>query len=143
MVLGFTTALMLTVLSVSTVASTSVSAALPVGEGGGSAAVDCPDEGDCAKTTSFAFNCGGSTPQKTNVGISCLIITVLNFMSIAVGILVVGGVTAGGIMYSASGGNPGKKQQGVTIIVNAVIGLVLYLLLWAIIQFLIPGGVLK
>lgn len=99
--------------------------------------VDCTDEGNCAKTTSFSFgSCG-----KDNVGISCLATTILNFMSISVGILVVGGITAGGIMYSASGGNPGRKAQGTKIIGNAVMGLVLYLLLWAIIQFLIPGGV--
>jgi hypothetical protein len=104
----------------------------------------CPDEGDCAKKTAFGFNCGGTrTDIKENVGISCLFITVINFMSVAVGLAVVGGVTVGGIMYSTSGGSPGKTQQGVKIIVNSLIGLVLWLLLWAIIQFLIPGGVFK
>jgi hypothetical protein len=105
---------------------------------------DCPDEGDCAKKTAFGFNCGaGKDNIKENVGISCLFITVINFMSVAVGLAVVGGVTVGGIMYSTSGGSPGKTQQGVKIIVNSLIGLVLWLLLWAIIQFLIPGGVFK
>lgn len=98
--------------------------------------VDCTDDGNCAKKTSFSF-CG----RTTSVGISCLFTTILNFMSITVGIAVVGGVTAGGIMYSASGGNPGRKAQGTKIIGNSIIGLVIYLLLWAIVQFLIPGGV--
>lgn len=104
----------------------------------------CPDEGDCAKKTAFGFNCGGGRTGVTeNVGISCLVITVINFLSVAVGLAVVGGVTVGGIMYSTSGGSPGKTQQGVKIIVNSLLGLVLWLLLWAIIQFLIPGGVFK
>lgn len=112
--------------------------------GSTSGGVACPDEGDCAKKTAFAFNCGGAnTSATTNVGLSCLFITVINFMSVAVGLAVVGGVTVGGIMYSTSGGSPGKTQQGVKIIVNSLIGLVLWLMLWAIVQFLIPGGVFK
>jgi hypothetical protein len=104
----------------------------------------CPDEGDCAKKTAFAFDCGGGRDGVTeNVGISCLFITVINFMSVAVGLAVVAGVTVGGIKYSTSSGNPSGTQQGMKIIGNSLLGLVLWLLLWAITNFLIPGGVFK
>lgn len=96
------------------------------------------EEGDCTETTAFSFGeCG--TDQ---VGISCLIVEIMSFLSILVGIAVVAGITTGGIVYSTSQGNPGQAQKGVTIITNAVLGLVLYLLMFAIINFLVPGGVL-
>lgn len=106
--------------------------------------VVCSDEGNCAKNTAFAFDCGGGNNNvKTSVGISCLFITVINFLSVAVGLAVVAGVTVGGIKYSTSSGNPSGTQQGMKIIGNSLLGLVLWLLLWAITNFLIPGGVFK
>lgn len=95
------------------------------------------DEGNCAKT---AFEWCGRTE---GVGIQCLFRDILTFLSVVVGIAVVVGVVIGGITYSTSQGNPAQVQKGITIITNAVIGLVLYLLLWAIIQWLIPGGVFE
>ena len=117
----------------------------PTGGGGGTTAsstVRCEDgnePGDCAKTTAFSFaGCGTD-----NVGIRCLAVEVLKFLSIAVGLAVVGGVAAGGIVYSTAQGSPGKTQAGIKIITNSIIALVLYLLMFAILQFLIPGGVLS
>lgn len=99
---------------------------------------DCNDLGDCTEKTSFEF-CG----RNEDVGIQCMFNEVLAFFSILVGILVVGGVVIGGIMYSTSQGNPSQTQRGITIIANSVIGLVLYLLLYAIINWLLPGGVIR
>ena len=96
-------------------------------------------EGDAAEKTAFSF---GSCWNK-NVDIKCLAVEVLSFLSIGVGIAVVGGIAAGGVVYSTAEGNPGKAQKGITIIVNAVIGLVLYMLLFFIVNWLVPGGVLK
>lgn len=101
--------------------------------------VDCTDpteQGNCAKT---AFKFGRCDTAST--GMKCLISEILLFLSVGVGIAVVAGIAIGGITYATSEGNPSKAQKGITIIVNAVIGLVLYLLLFAITNFLIPGGV--
>ena len=40
-------------------------------------------------------------------------------------------------------GNAGQTQKGIVAIINALIGIVLYALAFAIINFLVPGGVLK
>lgn len=101
--------------------------------------VKCSDTnqvGDCAKT---AFRFGNCDPSST--GVKCLIQEVITFLSIGVGIAVVGGIAFGGVTYATSQGNPSKTSKGITIIVNSVIGLVLYLLLFAITNFLVPGGV--
>lgn len=95
-------------------------------------------DGDAAKKTSFSFN--GKT---TNVTIRDVLIEILKFLSVGVGLAVVGGVAAGGIVYATAQGSPGKTQTGIKIITNSVIALVLYLLMFAILQFLIPGGILK
>lgn len=100
----------------------------------------CPDnQGDCAKTTAFSFaGCGA-----TDVGLKCLFTEIIKFLSIGVGVAVVAGIAVGGIQYASSQGNPSGAQKGITTITNALVGLVLYLLMFAALQFLIPGGILS
>lgn len=69
-----------------------------------------------------------------------LFLEIVNFLAIGVGIVVVGGIVWGGITIVRSNGNSSVMQQGVTIIVNAVIGLLLFIFMYAIINFLVPGG---
>lgn len=96
------------------------------------------NKGDCAKTTAFSFN--GKT---TDVGISDVVIELLKFASAAVGIAVVGGIIWGGIVYATSKGSPANVQKGIKIIGSSVVALILYLLMYAIIQFLVPNSPLK
>lgn len=101
--------------------------------------VECKDTnnpGDCAKT---AFKFG--TCDNSSTGIRCVVVEILTFLSIGVGLAVVAGIATGGIVYATSEGNPSKAQKGITIITNSVLGLVLYLLLYVILNFLVPGGV--
>ncbi len=110
--------------------------------GGTSTGVKCEDAnspGDCTSKTAFSFDSCGTD----NVGIRCLVVEVLKFLNIGVGLAVVGGIAAGGIMYATAEGNASKTQTGIKIIANAILGLVLYLLMFAILQFLIPGGVIS
>jgi|JI10StandDraft_1071094.scaffolds.fasta_scaffold16980_7 hypothetical protein len=92
---------------------------------------------DGAEKTAFPVN--GKT---SNVTIRDLAVEVIRFLSIGVGIAVVAGIAVGGITYSVSQGNPSGTQKGITIITNSIVGLLLYLLMFAILQFLIPGGIL-
>jgi hypothetical protein len=116
---------------------------------GGSSSTNCTsqagvntggnEDDNCAKKTAFTFGSCGNT----NVTISCLVGEVLKFMSALVGIAVVAGITTGGIIYSTGSGNAAKTQKGVNIIINSVLGLLLFLLMFAIINFLIPGGIFR
>ena len=94
---------------------------------------------ECAKKTAFTFGSCGNT----NVTIACLAAEVMKFLSALVGVAVVAGITVGGIIYSTGSGNPAKTQKGVSIIINSVLGLMLFLLMFALINFLIPGGVFQ
>lgn len=85
--------------------------------------------------TSFDYGCSGK-----NSGAQQILLAVVNFLAIGVGIAVVGGIIFGAIRYITSNGNAAQAQQGVSIIVNAVIGLLLFMFMYAIINFLVPGG---
>lgn len=69
------------------------------------------------------------------------VVTIINFMSFGVGIVVVGLIVVAGIQYITSGGVPQKIEAARHRITNAIIALVLYVFMFAIIQWLIPGGV--
>lgn len=72
--------------------------------------------------------------------IYAIIITVVNWLAGLVGVAVVGGILYGGFLYTAARDNAGQTQKAITIIVDAIIGLILYAMLYTIINFLVPGG---
>lgn len=94
-------------------------------------ALAAPD--DCGTNTYFDWNCGGQ-------GIVGLLITIVNWLAIGVAIAVVGGIIYGAILYTSSGGNPEQSKKGIDTIRNAIIALILYFAMWALINFLVPGG---
>lgn len=66
---------------------------------------------------------------------------VVNFLSIGVGVVVIGMIIVGGIQYSMAGDNSQATQAAKQRIMNAAIALLAYLFLFAFMQWLIPGGV--
>jgi hypothetical protein len=64
----------------------------------------------------------------------------INFLAILVGIGVVTSIIIGGIQYSSSAGDPGKASAAKNRIRDAIIALVTFLLLYGMLNFLIPGG---
>jgi len=72
--------------------------------------------------------------------IADLLKNIVNWMAIGVIVAVIGGVIYGAIMYTSSGGNPEQSKKGMDIIRNAVIALILYFAMAAILNFLVPGG---
>jgi hypothetical protein len=68
---------------------------------------------------------------------------VINLLSAVVGVAVVIGVIYGAIQVSSSAGDPQKSAKGKEHIRNALLGLMAYILLYAFLQFVIPGGKLN
>jgi len=98
-------------------------------------------------TTAIDFTMGGTFSKLcTSEGaspVSALILWTISFMAVGVGIAVVIGIIFGGISYTMSDGDAGKAKEGQGIIVNAVIGLFLFIFMYAAANFLIPGGLFK
>jgi hypothetical protein len=66
---------------------------------------------------------------------------IVNVMSAGVGIVVVGAIIFAGIQYSFAGDNPTMVSKAKHRILNAIIALLIFLLLFAFVQWLVPGGV--
>lgn len=70
-----------------------------------------------------------------------VLVTILNWLAIGVSVVVLIGIIYGAVMYASAGGNEAQTKKAIGIIRNAVIALLLYFGMWAILQYLIPGGV--
>lgn len=67
---------------------------------------------------------------------------ILVIMTVGIGILAVGGIVYGAILYASAQDNAGQTKKAIEIITNTVIGLLLYIFMVTILNWLIPGGVL-
>ncbi len=104
---------------------------------------DTCGQGNDAVKTKFNFGCQGSNYEGPGGSIGDLAFSFIRFLSMGVGIVVVISIIVAGIQYSASEGNPETTQSAKNRIRSAIIGLVLYVFIFAIIQFLVPGGLFK
>jgi hypothetical protein len=66
----------------------------------------------------------------------------VNFLAALVGIGVVTSIIIGGIQYSSSAGDPGKASAAKNRIRDAIVALVAFVLLYGMLNFLIPGGLI-
>lgn len=67
---------------------------------------------------------------------------IIQFLAVGVGLAVAIGIVVAGIQYMASRGNPQSTAAAIQRLWNAIIALVLFIFMAAIINFLIPGGLL-
>lgn len=68
---------------------------------------------------------------------------ILVFLAGGVGVAVVGGVVFGAYLYMTARGNASQTQKGQTVILNSIIGLLMFIFMYAILQFIIPGGIFQ
>lgn len=92
----------------------------------------------CVGKESRVLECAGDGEQAM-YDILRIVIVVL---TAGIGILAVGAVTFGAILYSSAGGNPENIKKAKTLWLNTVIGLALFAFMAAILNFIIPGGIL-
>ena len=106
-----------------------------------------------APTRVFAEKCGGGGRAVTiAVKIGCrgegnpiwdMLGAITRFLSAGVGVVVVLMIVISGIQYVTSGGNPEATQAAKKRLSNAVIALLLFIFMFAILNFLVPGGLLR
>jgi len=125
-------------------------------EANGTVTISCPAKktggnnaanNECTDTTSKA--CSISDPALASGGctgkgcsfIDAYINPAIKLLSVLVGVVAVIFIIFGAIQVSSSGGDPQKSANGKNHIRNALIGVVAYVLLFALINWLIPGGI--
>ncbi len=94
----------------------------------------------CGSVQTAYFTCGFGDGVE-NSTLWQLLQIVLNILLALVGIAAVGGLVYGAVRYSSAGDNTSQVEQAKTIIKNVIIGIVLFLVMWAFIQYMIPGGI--
>lgn len=89
----------------------------------------------------FGADCKAKDVNKDNCGIVAYIVQAINFLSAMVGIVIVLVIVIRGIQYTASGDDPQMVSKAKAGIRDAVLALVYFLVLFAFLQWLIPGGI--
>lgn len=109
------------------------------------AAEDCnPKKESCCGTAKTSIIKCDQTNKGSNIennAIWGLLLMVLNIMTAGVGIVAVGGIVYGAILYTTAGDKADQIKKASGVIANVVVGLIAYILLFAVVQYLIPGGV--
>lgn len=83
----------------------------------------------------------GGELSKENCGIIAYLATFIRVLSAMVGIVVTIMIVWGGIMYASSRDNPQQTASAKSHIVNALIALMAYIFIVAVLNWLVPGGV--
>lgn len=93
--------------------------------------------GECAgeKTDFFACDADGADAV---VGILRIIILIV---SVGVGIVAVGGIVYGAALYASAQDSQDQIRKSIKIIRSVIIGVLLYVFMITILNFLVPGGV--
>lgn len=85
----------------------------------------------------------GGPVDSSNCGILRYLVIFINVLSALAGIAIVGSIIYGGIQYSMAGSDPQKVSEAKGRIRNAIIALMFFLFMYALLNYLVPGGVLR
>lgn len=90
---------------------------------------------DCAKAASLAANPDGCSSR----GLNSTIQLIINMIIFAIGLIAVVMVIVGGIQYSTSQGDSGKVKKAKDTILYGIVGLVIAILAFAIVNFVLSS----
>ncbi len=102
----------------------------------------CGNNGGTQVKTKFNFGCLGNAYPGDKLGpIEDFMYSIIRFLSAGVGIVVIISIILAGIKYSSSEGNAEATQAAKNRVKETLIGLFVYIFAFALIQYLVPGGV--
>jgi hypothetical protein len=67
-------------------------------------------------------------------------VLVVNILTGGVGVLAIMGIIYASILYTTAGGSKEQIEKAKGVIMNVVIGVVAFLLMFSFVNFLVPGG---
>lgn len=118
-------------------------------ENGGCTAGKCSDRtkpvrGVCtnprAKYTPAKAGATYKPPDIQNNGIWGLLLIAINILTAGIGVAAVAGIVWGSILYTTASGKPEQVKKANVVIANTVLGIIMYALLFAFLNYIIPGG---
>lgn len=98
----------------------------------------------CGGVNTSIINCEGEYREDDGKGggIFGILLIVLNVLTFGIGIAGTLGIVIAGIMYLTARDNEAQVVKAKNMLINVIIGLAAYALLWAFLQWIIPGGVI-
>jgi small-conductance mechanosensitive channel len=82
------------------------------------------------------------TPSDTveSTGVWGVLLLAINILTGGVTIAAIAGVVYGSVLYTSAGGSTEQTKKAMGVITNVVIGVIAYALMYAFLNFIIPGG---
>lgn len=94
---------------------------------------------DCGGVQTAVVECA-STNDTTGSPVVALLVLVIQILTGLVGVVAIGAFIYAGIMYSSAGSESSQIAKAKEIMVNTVIGLLIFAAMAVILNYLIPGG---
>lgn len=102
----------------------------------------------CGNVNTSIINCSeGNTDTNGNgridareTGVWGILVLIINILTAGVAVLALAGIVYGAVLYTSAGGNPEQVKKAMGIFRNVVIGVVAFAGMYALLNFLIPGG---
>lgn len=110
----------------------------PVNGGNTGTGGQATNTGTCGQVTTNLISCTGSGVQ----AIGDVLRQIIVILTILIGIAAVGGIAYAAILYASATDNSSQTQKAIELIRNIVIGILVYGFMVAIINWLVPGGVI-
>lgn len=93
--------------------------------------------------SAFAEEAGTSTAiLDPNWKIEDILNMILVVLNAGAAVLATGSIAFAGFLYMTARNNASQVQKAKTMIFNTVIGLICYIFMWTLLEWLIPGGVM-
>ena len=92
--------------------------------------------------TAILGDCESAEDDKGG-GIFCILNIILNVLTTGVGVLGTLGIVISGIQYLTARDNPEQLTKAKSRLINIVIGLAIYAVMYGFLQWIIPGGILN
>jgi hypothetical protein len=88
----------------------------------------------------FDFGCRGDQYTGNLNPVIDIMFAIFRFLSAGVGLVVIGSIIVAGIQYATSAGNPQATQAAIKRISSSVVALLLFMFMFTLANFLVPGG---
>jgi hypothetical protein len=97
---------------------------------------------DCGGVKTGIINCAqtGTGKDIHNTGLWGILLLAINILTAGVGVVALAGIVYGAILYTSAGGNQEQVKKAITVFTNVAIGIIAFAGMWALLNFLIPGG---
>ncbi len=100
------------------------------------------DGDDCGGVETAIIKCNAdNSGDLENNGVWALLIIALNILTAGIGIVAIAGIVYGAVLYTTAEDKADQVKKATDIITNVVIGLIAFALMWAGLNFIVPGGV--